>query len=118
MKRKLLSVIKIVAVQFVISMLLVLIAALITYKISPSQAVVKGMVVAIYAISGLIGGYIIGKTMTNRKFLWGMAAGCIYICIILAVSLIINGSVDVTDVGILPSFMAAVVGGMCGGMIS
>lgn len=80
--------------------------------------VAKIGVIAIYVISCMLGGYIVGKMKKSRKFLWGLLAGTSYVVILLTIGLIIGmGSLpepmtSITTVGVC---MGA---GMLGGMIS
>ena len=63
-----------VFVMFLISGLLLLLLALLLYKMEPGESVIKIGIVAVYVISGLCGGFLMGKRMREQKFLWGMAA--------------------------------------------
>ena len=64
-----------VFVMFLISGLLLLLLALLLYKMEPGESVIKIGIVAVYVISGLCGGFLMGKRMREQKFLWGLAAG-------------------------------------------
>ena len=78
MKKIIITIVKETLVQMVISVLLVAMAAFVVLRISPSESIIKGMILVIYGISALVGGIILGKVMEKRKFLWGaMAAGTI-----------------------------------------
>ena len=71
-----------VFVMFLISGLLLLLLALLLYKMEPGEPVIKIGIVAVYVISGLCGGFLMGKRMREQKFLWGLAAGVIYLSLI------------------------------------
>ena len=73
-----------VFVMFLISGLLLLLLALLLYKMEPGESVIKIGIVAVYVISGLCGGFLMGKRMREQKFLWGLAAesSIFYCCLV------------------------------------
>jgi putative membrane protein (TIGR04086 family) len=97
---------------------LLLLVSFIVLKTSPGYSVVKIMIVIVYGLSTLAGGYIMGKVMLNKKFLWGALSGLIYFLIIAAISVIVKGSVDAGTVGFISGFVVSVAAGCLGGMIS
>lgn len=105
-------------IQMIISVILIAVAAFVVLKISPSDAVIKVIILAIYAISAFAGGFIMGKVMETRKFLWGMAAGAVYIGIILLVAFIEKGSLNAGTVGVASGIITSLTGGTIGGMLS
>ena len=105
-------------IQMIVSVLLLLVAAFLVLKMSPSDVVIKAIVIGIYAISSFVGGYIMGKVMNKRKFLWGMLAGIIYFAIIIAAALLSDGRINQGTVGISAGFIASAFGGTIGGMVS
>ena len=56
-----------VFVMFLISGLLLLLLALLLYKMEPGESVIKIGIVAVYVISGLCGGFLMGKVESNKK---------------------------------------------------
>lgn len=112
------AILKETLIQMMVSIILVAVMAFVMLKTSPSEAVLKAMVLIIYGISSFVGGMILGKVMNKRKFFWGAAAGAVYMGIILLAALIVSGnigssSVDMT-VGIIVSIAAGTMGGMLG----
>ncbi len=72
----------------------------------------------IYIISCLIAGIIAGKTARVRRFLWGLAGGCIYFLILLAVSYLIERQIGTDARELLLIFVMCAGGGTIGGMLS
>ena len=56
-----------VFVMSLISGLLLLLLALLLYKMEPGESVIKIGIVAVYVISGLCGGFLMGKVESNKK---------------------------------------------------
>ena len=103
-----------VFVMFLISGLL----ALLLYKREPGESVIKIGIVAVYVISGLCGGFLMGKRMREQKFLWGMAAGIIYFLLLFGVSLLVKGTGDLQMTRIFSTLILCGASGMAGGMLS
>lgn len=109
-------------VMYVISGMLLLLLALLLYNLELSEATIKIGVIAIYIISGFAGGFLIGKQMKDKKYLWGLFAGGIYFLLLFVLSLLVKqgmGEILAFDaVRILTTLVLCAVSGMAGGMIS
>lgn len=109
-------------VMYVISGMLLLLLALLLYNLELSEATIKIGVIAIYIISGFAGGFLIGKQMQDKKYLWGLFAGGIYFLLLFVLSLLVKqgmGEILAFDaVRILTTLVLCAVSGMAGGMIS
>ena len=57
--------------MYVTTMILLLLLALVLFKMEPQEIVTKIWLIAVYIISGGLGGFLIGKRRKSRKFLWG-----------------------------------------------
>ena len=83
-----------VLVMFLLSCLFLLLLAALLYKFDLSESAVKVGIVVIYIVSGVIGGFFMGKIMKTQKFLWGFAAGAIYFCILFLISVLVKQGVS------------------------
>lgn len=107
-----------VFVMFIISGLLLLLLAMLLYKMELTESVVKIGVVVIYVISGLVGGIIMGKVMREQKYLWGLAAGVLYFVILFVVSIAVKGGLDIDMAKVVTTLILCAASGMAGGMVS
>ena len=105
-------------VMFLISGLLLLLLALLLYKMEPGESVIKIGIVAVYVISGLCGGFLMGKRMREQKFLWGLVGGVIYFLLLFGVSLLVKGTGDLQMTRIFTTLILCGASGMAGGMLS
>ena len=105
-------------IEMIISAVLLAVMSFIVLRMTPGIAVVKVLILAIYGISTFIGGYIMGKVMSKRKFLWGALAGVVYFAIIILVAFIVKGGVFAGTVGIASGLIVSISAGTIGGMIS
>ncbi|MGN0161259.1 MAG: TIGR04086 family membrane protein [Lachnospiraceae bacterium] len=111
------SVLKVILFEFVVSVVFLLILAFFMYRVGLSQATAKFMILGIYLVSTFLGGMIMAKTRNCRRLLWGMAAGVIYLLVLLLVSMILH--TEYTGVNnLVLSILCCILGGALGGMCS
>lgn len=107
-----------VFVMFVISGLLLLLLAMLLYKMELTESVVKVGIIVVYIVSGLLGGFCMGKIMQKQKYLWGLAAGTIYFVILFFASVVFKGELDINMAKVMTTFILCAASGMAGGMVS
>lgn len=104
--------------MFIISGLLLLVLALLLYKFDLTEAIAKIGVVVIYVVSGLLGGVLMGRTMHEQKYLWGLAAGALYFLVLFIASALVKGGFDLDTAKVTTTFFLCAASGMAGGMVS
>ena len=97
---------------------LLLLLALLLYKVGLSQKVVSICIIVIYVLATFFAGFITGKKLKSRKFLWGALMGLPYFLILVVVSLIVNRQPGVLANSLLTTLVLCGGGGMLGGMLS
>lgn len=103
-----------ILVTFVVLLLL----AVLLYKADLSEQIISVGIIATYVISSFVGGFLTGKKMKQKKYLWGLVIGVVYFMIVFIVSVLIKGSFkDVSD-SLFTTLILCAGGGMLGGMIS
>lgn len=108
----------VVFIMFIISGLLLLLLALLLYRLELSEAVVKVAVIIIYIVTGMSGGILMGKKIKDKKFLWGFLAGTVYFGILFVVSLAVKGGTGIEPVKMVTTWVLCACAGTAGGMIS
>lgn len=115
---KIIFVMKCMLAAYVLTAGLLLLLALLLYRFGLSEKVVSVCIIVIYIVVTFLAGLIAGKRAGEKKFLWGLAMGCIYFLILTAVSFAVNKEVG-SDIGNLVTvFLLCGGSGMLGGMIS
>lgn len=109
---KIISICKVLLMEFIVSVVLLLVIALIVYKTGMGQSTVRILIVAVYALATFLGGMIIGKAQKSRRLVWGAAAGGLYILVLLLISMLIK-----SDMAAGGNVLAAVIGSVAGGCI-
>ncbi|MCI8596874.1 MAG: TIGR04086 family membrane protein [Lachnospiraceae bacterium] len=103
---------------YVITGILLLLLALLLYKFQLSESKVNIGVIIIYVISSFLSGFLEGKMMKTRKFLWGAAAGLLYFAILSVISLAVNQSFADGSSHFVTTLILCIAGGTLGGMLS
>ncbi|WP_075718236.1 TIGR04086 family membrane protein [Roseburia sp. 499] len=113
-----LSILKILLLMYMITGILLVILAGLLYKLQLSESVVSAGVVIIYVVSGFLGGFVAGKIMKTRKFLWGMVLGGCYFFILVVGSIAFQHGIGMEISRIFTTFILCIASGMIGGMAS
>lgn len=109
--------VKIIVFTYLMSLALLGILALVAYKTDCSGKVISGGIIAIYFLSAFVGGLFAGKVKKNKRIIWGVTVGLLYVGGLLAVS-VIMGKGTGQGIEIAAALAASVAGGVVGGMVS
>ena len=103
---------------YVVTGILLMILALLLYKIDLDEQKVTVGIVATYVISTFVGGFIMGKLVEGQKFIWGLVLGVIYFLLLFAVSFAVNHQLQSNGTNLVTTLLLCAGGGMLGGMVS
>ena len=103
--------------QYILTGLLLAILAFVLLKTGLGEKAVSVAVIAIYIVATVFGGWMSGKKMENRRFLWGLLMGAGYFVVLTLVSLMAGGNISSGNTFITTMILCA-GGGMLGGMLS
>lgn len=115
---KIMWILKALLTAYIVTGILLVILAMLLYKFELNEKIVSAAIVGIYVISTLIGGFIIGRLMKVRRFLWGMGLGILYFALLLLITLGVYRTLNGNSANLLTTFILCAGGGMAGGMIS
>lgn len=118
MGRRVMWVLKSLLASYIVTGILLLVLTFLVYKFKLDEQVVVGGIVAIYALSTFMGGFIIGKLTEVRKYLWGMAIGTIYVLLLFLISYGVYREFNTNGLSMITTMVLCVGGGTLGGMIS
>ena len=104
--------------SYILTVLMLGVLAFLLYKLQLGEKAVNMAIIVIYVAATALGGFLAGKRMKSRRFLWGLLLGGAYFLILTAGSLIVGkGNIQMGS-----SFFTTLVlcagGGMLGGMLS
>lgn len=118
MKGKVKNFLLVLGIMFVCSALLLLLLTTIIWKMDGGGKLLSGGVIAVYVISCILGGAIVGKVMGKQKFLWGMVIGLLYFVILLLIGIFVLRINMTGNVQIISGGMICCISGMVGGMFA
>ena len=113
-----LRVMKALLASYVVTGLFLLFLAGLLYKFRMDEGKIQIGIILTYILSCFVGGFLAGKMMKSRQFLWGVLLGVLYFLIMTLVSLAVNRELHGSSSGFVTSFLLCMGGGMLGGMLS
>lgn len=114
----LLRMLKPLLTAYVVTGILLLVLAFLLYQFQLTKSAVDIGILAIYIISCFLAGFLEGKIMGTRKFLWGAVVGLLYFLLLALISLAVNHGFDGNSSNFLTTLILCTAGGMLGGMLS
>ncbi|HBA62926.1 MAG TPA: TIGR04086 family membrane protein [Lachnospiraceae bacterium] len=115
---RIVGMLKALLVAYAITAGLLLLLAVLLYKMELDEQKVTFGIISIYVISTFFGGIVIGKLVKHRRFLWGLAVGICYFLLLLLISFGVYRSMEMEGMGVVTTFFLCGGGGMLGGMVS
>lgn len=118
MGRKFAVVVKGLIIAYAVTGVLLALLAFLVFRFHISESVTDIAIVAIYVLVTFVGAFITGKTVKERKFMWGLLLGVLYILIISVVAIAIGQVFQVTSTANMTTAALCIGGGLLGGMLS
>lgn len=115
---KLISLLKALVVSYIITGVLLLAVAFVLYKFGISESTVNVAIIVVYVVASFVGGFIAGKLVKEKKYIWGCFLGLAYMAVICVVSFIMNGTLNFSGSSAVSALLLCIGGGMLGGMLS
>ena len=109
---------KCLSLTYILTAALLALLALLVYRFALSEKLVSFVIIVIYVGTTFFGGWVAGKRLEKRKFLWGLLVGCLYFLVLALLSLIVNHSFQDVAVNFFTVLALCAGGGMLGGMFS
>lgn len=116
--QKMLGVLKGLIISYLITVILLFAVAVVVYKVGISDTVLSGLITAVYILATFLGGFVTGKKVQEKKFVWGALFGLVYILIAVALSAIVGGAESGAVVPRITKCIMCVAGGMLGAMLA
>lgn len=106
------------AAAAVATVLFLAVFAFVLLKSGMSAQVGNIGVICISVLSCFAGGFFCGRKNEKRGFLWGLAVGILYFCLLLPVRMLGGQPMSGQGIHMLTSFLYCTGSGMLGGMLS
>jgi len=104
--------------SYLLTGILLFALAFILYKLRLSNTQIQTGIYFIYILSCFLGGFLAGKRMKNRRFLWGMLMGALYFVVLFLVSSLAGKPMESDFTHLALVFAICLAGGTSGGMLS
>ena len=109
---------KVLAFSYVLTVASLMLLALLLYKFRFGEMVVNVGIILIYILACFVSGFLTGKRMERRKFLWGFVVGLGYFIILLLVSYGLKSETGQLGGDMISTLFLCAASGMLGGMLS
>lgn len=116
--QKIIWLLKALLFSYVVTGIRLLLLSVLLYKFEWNEHLVSAAIVAVYVLSTVVGGIVIGKLVRTRRFFWGLLLGNLYFILLLVITIILYRSLSGNGLNMLTAWILCTGGGMTGGMIS
>ena len=116
--QKIIWLLKALLFSYVVTGISLLLLSVLLYKFEWNEHLVSAAIVAVYVLSTVVGGIVIGKLVRTRRFFWGLLLGNLYFLLLLVITIILYRSLSGNGLNMLTAWILCTGGGMTGGMIS
>lgn len=103
---------------YIVTAVILFVLAFLLFKLSLSEQIVSVGIIITYALSCFLAGFLAGKRMRQKRFLWGLMMGLAYFVVLLVLSAVVNKSVGAVTDSLFTTLILCAGGGMLGGMLS
>lgn len=112
------SLLKALTGAYFLTLLLLAVVAFLLFRFDLDEKTVGACITAVYILSCFFGGYLAGKKVRHKKFLWGALAGISYFLLLTVVSCIIERGVAANIPQMLFTLSVCTGSGVLGGMLA
>ena len=104
--------------SYLLTGILLVLSAFALYKLRLKESQVVIVVNVIYIITCLLGGFLMGKGIRQRRFFWGFLLGALYFLVLFLVSTVMGKGLTGDIRQILTTLAVCAFSGTVGGMMS
>ena len=92
--QKIIWLLKALLFSYVVTGISLLLLSVLLYKFEWNEHLVSAAIVAVYVLSTVVGGIVIGKLVRTRRFFWGLLLGNLYFILLLVITIILYRSLS------------------------
>ena len=104
--------------SYILTGALLALLAFLLYKLGLKESVVSIIIIAIYVVATFFAGFVAGKRLQSRKFLWGLLLGSAYFIVLAGISMVMGEPAGQLGDSVITTLVLCAAGGMLGGMLS
>lgn len=111
-------ILKNLVLSYIVTGLMLFILSFLMLKLDVSNKVLSGGIIATYILSTFLGGFLFGKSASQKRFLWGLLIGGLYFIILFLISVLTGSLMGMEMSRVFTVMLLCMFGGMLGGMVS
>lgn len=115
---KALVILKNLLISYIVTGILLLLLSFLMLKLDLSNGILSGGIILTYILSCFVGGFLLGKSADQKRFLWGILMGGLYFLVILFISILGNTLAAIEAGRMVTVLVICLFSGMLGGMVS
>lgn len=104
--------------SYILTAALLAVLSFFLYKLGLGEKIVSIAIIVIYVAATFFAGFMAGKKMKSRRFLWGLLEGGAYFLILALISFVLGEDGAALGKSFFTTFVLCAGGGMLGGMLS
>lgn len=104
--------------SYILTGALLVVLAFLLYKVRLTEKIVSIIIIVIYVAATFFAGFVAGKKLGSRKFLWGLLMGSAYFIVLAAISMVVGKPFGQLGDSTATTLVLCTAGGMLGGMFS
>ena len=104
--------------SYILTGALLSLLAFLLYKVGLTESIVSIVIIVIYVAATFFAGFVAGKKLKSRKFLWGLLMGSAYFIVLAAISMVMGKPAGQLGDSVITTLVLCAAGGMLGGMLS
>ncbi len=116
--QRLLWILKALLIAYIVTGMLLLLLALLLFKLQLTEQAVEIGIIVIYIFSTFLCGVFLGKKFKSRKYLWGLFGGLFYFLVLVLVSLLVNRENMDDAKTLITTLVICTLSGTFGGMVA
>ncbi len=117
-QRKLLGFLRSLFCSYLFTILILFFLGFLLYQFHLSEQGVRIGITLAYLLSCFVGGFLTGKTMRQKRLLWGMVFGICYFVVLFLISFLIRHDIYQGTGDILKVLLYCMAGGILGAIAS
>lgn len=115
---KAITILRDLVISYIVTGILLLLLSFLMLKFDLSNAILSSGIIVTYILSNVIGGFLLGKSAEQRRFLWGLGMGALYFVILVLISILTSPIADLEGSRMVTVLFICLFSGMLGGMVS
>ena len=104
--------------SYILTGVLLALLAFLLYKVGLTESIVSIVIIVIYVAATFFAGFVAGKRLKSRRFLWGLLMGSAYFIVLAGISMAMGEPAGQLGNSTVTTLVLCAAGGTLGGIMS